>query len=109
MMWPRTDLINLLGVSHPIVQAPMSGLGGPALVAAVSNAGALGPLSCVALSEEAERDQLGKLRQACNQPFNLNFFMHPAPNSDARTAERVRHRLARYFAEFGLGAVPEPT
>jgi nitronate monooxygenase len=35
--WPRTELLELLGVTHPIVQAPMSGYGGPALVAAVSN------------------------------------------------------------------------
>jgi NAD(P)H-dependent flavin oxidoreductase YrpB (nitropropane dioxygenase family) len=48
-MWPRTDLLDLLGITHPIIQAPMSGFGGPALVAAVSNAGALGSLSCAAL------------------------------------------------------------
>ena len=42
--WPRTDLVDLLGITHPIIQAPMSGFGGPALVAAVSNAGALGSL-----------------------------------------------------------------
>jgi len=41
-MWPRTDLLDLFGVLHPIMQAPMSGYGGPALVATVSNAGGLG-------------------------------------------------------------------
>ena len=45
-MWPRTDLLNLLGINHPIVQAPMSGFSSPALVTAVSNAGALGSLGC---------------------------------------------------------------
>jgi NAD(P)H-dependent flavin oxidoreductase YrpB (nitropropane dioxygenase family) len=41
-MWPRTDLLDLLGIRHPILQAPMSTYDGPQLVAAVSNAGALG-------------------------------------------------------------------
>ena len=49
-MWPRTDLLNLLGITHPIIQAPMSGFGGPALVAAVCNAGGLGSLGCATLS-----------------------------------------------------------
>ena len=38
-MWPRTDLLDLFGVLHPIMQAPMSGYGGPALLAIVSNVG----------------------------------------------------------------------
>ena len=32
-MWPRKDLIELLGITHPIVQAPMAGSTTPALVA----------------------------------------------------------------------------
>ena len=38
-MWPRTDLLELLGIAHPVVQAPMSGFTPPALAAAVRNAG----------------------------------------------------------------------
>jgi len=30
-MWPRTDLLDLLGITHPIIQAPMSGFSGPAI------------------------------------------------------------------------------
>jgi len=108
-MWPRTDLIDLLGITHPIIQAPMGGFGGPALVAAVSNAGALGSLSCIALQTQTARDQAEELRRATNSPFNLNFFVHPAPRIDAQAAERVRNRLAPYYDEFGLGAVPEPS
>ena len=43
-MWPRSDVAELLGITHPIIQAPMSGFTTPQLVAAVSNAGALGSL-----------------------------------------------------------------
>jgi nitronate monooxygenase len=106
-MWPRTDLVDLLGITHPIVQAPMGGFGGPALVAAVSNAGALGSLSCIGLPAQGVRDQIDELRRASNRPFNLNFFVHPAPGIDAQAAGRVRNRLAAYYNEFGLGAVPQ--
>ena len=34
-MWPRTDLLDLLHITNPIIQAPMSAFDGPALVAAV--------------------------------------------------------------------------
>ena len=57
-MWPRTDLLDLLGITHPIIQAPMSGFGGPALVAAVSNAGALGSIGCATLPAQTARDQI---------------------------------------------------
>src|SRR4051812_50228116 len=42
MSWPRRTLIDLLGIEHPIIQAPMAGASTAALAAAVSNAGALG-------------------------------------------------------------------
>lgn len=108
-MWPRTNLLDLLGITHPIIQAPMSGFSSPALVAAVSNAGALGSLGCATLPTQTTRDQIEELRRASNRPFNLNFFVHPVPSIDARTAGRVRERLAAYYDEFGLGAVPEPS
>ena len=96
-MWPRTDLLNLLGITHPIIQAPMSGFSAPALVAAVSNAGALGSIGCATLPTQTTRDQIEELRRASNRPFNLNFFVHPVPSIDARAAGRVRERLAAYF------------
>jgi nitronate monooxygenase len=106
--WPSRELLELLGVTHPIIQAPMSGYVGPALVAAVSNAGALGSLGCGPLPPQAVRDQIEEIRRTSNRPFNLNFFVHTAPRIDARVAGRVRERLAVYYDELGVGAVPEP-
>ena len=107
-MWPRTDLLDLLGITHPIIQAPMSGFSSPALVAAVSNAGALGSLGCATLPAKAARDQVEEIRRSSNRPFGLNFFVHPAPRIDAQVAHRLRARLSAYYDEFGLGSVPEP-
>jgi nitronate monooxygenase len=107
-MWPRTDFLELTGIIHPIVQAPMSGFTTPALASSVSNAGGLGSLGTAALSANAVREQVTQLREATNQPFNLNFFVHSSPTLHQDVAQRVRQRLARYFDEFGLGPVPEP-
>jgi nitronate monooxygenase len=105
-MWPRTDLLDLLGIRHPIIQAPMSTYDGAQLVAAVSNAGALGSLGCCALPTQTARDHIQDIRRATNRPFSLNFFAHSAPRIDADAARRVRERLSAYYHEFDLGALP---
>jgi nitronate monooxygenase len=107
-MWPRTDFLELSGLTHPIVQAPMSGLAPATLAAAVCNAGALGSIGCAVLSPAVAREQVATLRQVTNRPFNLNFFVHIHPRIDPPATARVRGRLAAYFDEFGLGPVPEP-
>ena len=40
----RHDLLSLLGIDLPIVQAPMAGVSSPDMAAAVSEAGALGSI-----------------------------------------------------------------
>jgi nitronate monooxygenase len=107
-MWPRTDFLELLGVTHPVIQAPMSGFAPPALAAAVCNAGALGSLGCAGVPPTTIRDQVLALRQATNRPYILNFFVHAHPRLDPDATARMRARLSVYFNEFGLGAVPEP-
>jgi nitronate monooxygenase len=107
-MWPRTDFLKLLGITHPVVQAPMSGFTPPALVTAVCNAGGLGSIGCVGQPPDLVREQVATVRQATNRPFNLNFFVHRRPQTRSEVTSRVRAKLAAYFDEFGLGAVPEP-
>ena len=107
-MWPRTDFVELVGLTHPIVQAPMSGFTPPPLAAAVCNAGALGSIGCAGIPPGVVREQVTALRQSTNRPFNLNFFVHTAPRIAAETTARVRARLKPYFDEFELGPVPEP-
>src|SRR6516164_10700998 len=108
-IWPRTDLLDLLGITHPIIQAPMSGFGGPVLVGAVSNAGALGSLGCGAVPNQTARDQVQEIRRATYRPFSLNFFAHAAPRIDADVSHRMRQRLRAYYDELDLGVVPDPS
>src|SRR5215475_12470386 len=100
-MWPRTDFLELLGIAHPVVQAPMSGFAAPALVSAVCNAGGLGSIGCAGQPPDLVRQQAATVRQATNRPFNLNFFVHRPPQLDPAAAARVRAKLAPYFAEHG--------
>jgi nitronate monooxygenase len=107
-MWPRTDFLELLGIAHPVIQAPMSGFTPPVLAAAVCNAGGLGSIGCATLTTAAVREQAATMRQMTNRPFNLNFFVHERPQYSATATAQVRSKLAPYFDEFRLGAVPEP-
>jgi nitronate monooxygenase len=105
-MWPRTDLLDLLQIDHPIVQAPMAGSTTPELAAAVSNAGALGSLGCGSMPAAGLRAEIAALRSATNRSFNLNFFAHPVSKKDDAVAARTRARLKPFYEERGLGEVP---
>src|ERR1700730_6058597 len=108
-MWPRTDFLELLGITHPIIQAPMSGFTPPALVAAVCNEGGLGSIGCVGRPPDVVRDEVAAVRQTTNHPFNLNFFVHKRRRTRPAATAKVQTKLAPYFDEFGLGPVPAPS
>jgi nitronate monooxygenase len=92
----------------PIVQAPMAGVQGSTLAAAVSNAGGLGSLPCAVLSPAAAREELHALHAATSRPFNVNFFCHPTPTPDPQREAAWRAALTPYYEEFGLdvNAIP---
>ena len=51
-MWQDKRLCDLLGIVHPIIQAPMAGATTPEMAAAAANAGALGSLGCAMFAPE---------------------------------------------------------
>lgn len=101
-MWPDRRLCHVLGIDHPIIQAPMAGSATPALAAAVSNAGGLGSLGCAEMTAHELAAQVAKLRADTNRPFNLNFFAHPAPRADSAVFARTRERLLPWYRRRGL-------
>jgi nitronate monooxygenase len=79
----RTALTDLLGITIPVVQAPMGG--GPttaALVASVSEAGGLGSLAGGYLTADDLAAELRAVREATAKPFTVNLFaeQHVAPD-----------------------------
>ncbi len=81
----RTRLCYILGIEYPIIQAPMAWITTAELVAAVSNAGALGtigPMAGVNTQDEANdigaverglREQIRKVKVLTSKPFAVNF------------------------------------
>ena len=97
------QLQELLGIELPIIQAPMAGVQGSALAAAVCNAGGLGSLPCAMLSPDALRKELVALKSQTSRPFNVNFFCHVPLTPDAEREAAWRSLLATYYKEFAIG------
>jgi nitronate monooxygenase len=95
-------LSDLLGITLPIVQAPMAGVQKSRLAIAVSNAGGLGSLPCAMLSDDAIEAELNALTQQTNKPYNLNFFCHTPPSVDPAVEAAWQKLLSPYYTEFGL-------
>jgi nitronate monooxygenase len=91
------SLQSLFGIDLPIIQAPMAGVQGNALAAAVSNAGGLGSLPCAMLSGEVLRKELIVLTALTSRPFNVNFFCHRRPNENTARESAWRQALAPYY------------
>ena len=98
----QTRLTDLLRIELPIVQAPMAGSGGSALVIAVSEAGGLGSLPCAMLTPDLLQAEVAAIRAATNRPFNLNFFCHQHPVVDHAALSRWTDALAPYYDELGI-------
>lgn len=109
-MWSENDLTRRLGLRWPIIQAPMAGgPSTPALVAAVSSAGALGSFAAGYLAPDAVRDAVREIRRLTSRPFAVNFFAAeavPAPSED--DVARASQALRPFREEVGLGPPPPP-
>ena len=107
-MWPQSRLTELLGIAHPIVQAPMAGFSTPALAAAVSNAGGLGSLGCALLGPEQLRAGLRDVARR-DQPAGQRSTSSStrAPVEDPARRARMQARLRPYYDELGI-ALPDP-
>jgi nitronate monooxygenase len=101
---------RMLGLRHPIIQAPMAG--GPtvpALVAAASNAGALGFLGAAYLPPDTLRKQIREVRSLTQAPFGVNLFVPVPFRVNAREIERSGEVLGPYHRELGIGDPATPT
>jgi nitronate monooxygenase len=106
----QTALSRRLGVTHPIIQAPLAGGGDtPDLVAAVCNAGGIGFIGAAYLTPPQIAAAARAVRARTARPFGINLFA-PLPAPDApRDAGPVLRRVAPFFAELGLPPPQLPT
>ena len=86
----QTPLCSLLNSELPIIQAPVGPAAGPALAAAVSNAGGLGSISGGVVSGIAE--QVRETRRLTNRPFAVNLLLREG-NDPERDVKERRERV----------------
>ena len=93
--FPSTALTDLLKIRYPIIQAPMSPITPPSLVAATSNAGGLGSLAAARMSPTQLTAEIAAIRKLTNQPFAVNLFVPKDGGSyDNEHVQHVRAILA---------------
>jgi len=101
------DLLDCLGLTTPIVQAPMAGVSTPELAAAVSDAGGLGSLGVGATNAAGARIMIEGVRALTSRAFNVNVFSHETPKPDPARETAWLKALEPVFLEFN--AVPPAT
>jgi nitronate monooxygenase len=77
----KTQITELFGIEHPIIQGGMHYVGLAELAAAVSNAGGLGILT--ALTQPTPQDlanEIRRCREMTDKPFGVNLTFLPARN-----------------------------
>ncbi|BCB75165.1 enoyl-[acyl-carrier-protein] reductase FabK [Phytohabitans flavus] len=71
----RTALTDRLGITVPVVQAPVGSAAAPELAAAVSEAGGLGMLALTWHRSDEARDQIREVRRRTSRPFGVNLVL----------------------------------
>jgi enoyl-[acyl-carrier protein] reductase II len=105
---------QLLGVEHPIVQAPMGYIARAQLASAVSNAGALGIIETSSGRLDEVREEIAKMRDLTDKPFGVNIaqafvrdphiveFVHDQGVRFATTSAGDPHRYTDELHEAGI-------
>ncbi|SEW50727.1 NAD(P)H-dependent flavin oxidoreductase [Chitinophaga arvensicola] len=106
MEW-KNELTRMLGITYPIIQAPMLGITTPAMVAAVSNSGGLGSLPVGGLPPEKITALIREVKALTQQPFAVNLFVYePAAHYDRKTFDDMQEFLQFLYGAHQLAATP---
>ena len=89
----RTPLCDLLGIEHPIINAPMAGPAQAELAAAVSQAGGLGLIGGSSGDADWLRGQIRAARKRTARPFGVGFISS-SPGVDALVRVALEERVA---------------
>ena len=92
-----TDAARRLGITLPIVQAPIGSASTPELAAAVSNAGGLGMLAGTWRSPEQWREAIELTRTLTSFPFGVNFVLAFDPEARLQIALEAGVTVVSFF------------
>ena len=106
----RNELLDSLGIEHPIVLAPMGGgPSTPELVAAVSNAGGLGILGSPYMTPGQITDAIRRIRELTGRPFGVNLFAGGWAQPTGVDAAPMLEMLGEAHARLGIDPPELPT
>ena len=98
----RENIKGLFETDFPIIQSPMAGVQDSALTIAVCKAGGLGSLPCGMLNIDKVVSEIKLIKEATDNPYNLNFFCHDMPDYDEKKQLKWQAQLNPYFTELGI-------
>jgi nitronate monooxygenase len=96
----QTWLTNTFGLSVPVVSAPMAGVSGGALAAAVSAAGGLGMVGVAAASPDQLRAELD-IAQASGKPYGVGLLAWLLPDNEELVDVAVESDAALISLSYG--------
>jgi enoyl-[acyl-carrier protein] reductase II len=99
----KTRMTELFGIKYPIMLAGMNWLTTPKLVAAVSNAGALGVLAGAQYNPDTLKKAIGEIRQMTRNPFGVNLTLGVGSGPLAKVVIEEKVPVVNY----SLGRPPE--
>ncbi|NQU07328.1 MAG: nitronate monooxygenase [Candidatus Abyssubacteria bacterium] len=78
-----SQLIDILGSKHPIIQGPIGELNDPKMVAAVCEAGGFGMLALgFVMDPEQVRQMAAEVKELTDKPFGANLMIAMNPNNE---------------------------
>lgn len=86
----------------PLIQAPMAGVQDSKLAIAVCQENAIGSLPCALFSQDKIEQEIRKIQQATDTPFNVNFFAHQSPDYDEIMHQNWLNTLKNFYDEFNI-------
>ncbi|ARI77808.1 NAD(P)H-dependent flavin oxidoreductase [Halobacillus mangrovi] len=108
-MWNDNQLLELLNIHHPIIQAGMAGgVTTPALVAAVSNAGGLGTLGAGYMKPETMKESIQGIKDLTKSPFGVNVFVPENPYATEKEIGEANRLLEPFRNELGIKEETKP-
>ncbi len=97
-----------LGVMRPVLSAPMSGVAGPELVAAVSEAGGLGVLPTDGMTAGEIREAAARVRELTRRPFAIQIRIAPRGVRDPAELRELANGLSEVMTNLGLADPTTP-
>jgi nitronate monooxygenase len=102
------NITEMLGIEHPIIQAPMAGVTTPEFVAASAEAGILGSISAGYLSAEETRKFIREVKSLTGKPIAVNLFVPEKVEPSEEQLRRAYEALKPIGNELGMSSWNTP-